>query len=349
MKIVYRWLIGLVVGLVLAVVVAAGIIIASPQGKLKLPVEQTAVFTHDAIATFPAPLHADGNQLVNAQGDAVRLQGIMPVDPAVLHNQNRFNRRYFEELAATGANVIRLPVHPHYWETNPDYLWRYIEPAAAWSGELGMYLIIDWHSIGNPKLGTAPLMPELYNHDWEMTTAFWTAVATHFHDTPHVLFEIFNEPQAIRPNQWQPAATELAAIIRAQNAQQPIIVGGVDYAKDLRWVLENPIPDNNVAYAAHIYPQHNRLTWPLYFGDVAAHYPVLITEWGFMDEVTSENQSDLLSGTAESYGQPLLTYMAEHNIGWTACWYDTIWEPPMLDNGRHPNNFGTFVLEALAN
>lgn len=322
-------------------------IILSDQGKILLPVRQTAIFTHKEMANFPQPLYAEGNQLQDVNGNIVRLRGLMPVDPSVLHGQNRFSRRFFEEMAATGANVIRLPVHPHYWQADPDYLWRYLDQAVAWTGELGMYLIIDWHSIGNVKTGKAPLMPELYSHDWQMTLDFWTAVAQHFHNTPHVLFEIFNEPQGIGPRQWQAAATELVQAIRHQGASQVVIVGGVEYARDLRWALDNPVPDDNIAYAAHIYPLHKAPTWTTYFGQVAEEYPVLITEWGFMAGLSSEKQDFLLNGTDETYGRPFLSYLNEQNIGWIACWYDETWEPPMLAEDGF-TQFGDFVMVQLS-
>ena len=303
---------------------------------------KTALFTHAALADFPTQLQVDGNRLRDSAGRAVLLRGVMPVDPAVLHDQNRFNRRFFEEMAATGANAVRLPVHPHYWQADPDYLWRYLDPAAAWTGELGLYLIIDWHSIGNVQTGRAPLLPELYSHDWPATVAFWTAVARHFRAAPHVLFEVFNEPQGIGADAWRTAAEALVAEIRAQGAAQVAIVGGLDYARDLRWVLDEPLSDGNVAYAAHIYPLHKPATWTHYFGRAAERVPVLVTEWGFMDGVVSERQGGLLYGTAETYGAPLLAYLNERHVGWIACWYDETWEPPMLANDG-VTAFGAFV------
>jgi aryl-phospho-beta-D-glucosidase BglC (GH1 family) len=347
-KRILKW-VGIVAGVL--VVLVAGLlvlIVTSEQGKLNLPVRRTERFEHEALESFPSPLHVEGNELVDAGGEVVRLQGIMPVDPSVLHRQNRFNRRFFEELRATGANVVRLPVHPHYWQEDPDYLWRYIDRAAGWTGELGMYLIIDWHSIGNVQTGTAPLMPELYSHTYEMTADFWEQVATHFQETPHVLFEIFNEPQGISAEAWRDSASELTGIIRAQGAEQPVIVGGLKYARDLSWVLETPVPGENVAYASHIYPSHARPLWGTYFGAVSERHPVLITEWGFMDENASADQP-YLNGDVEGYGQPLMDYLDERGIGWTACWYDDEWAPPIFSpDWEGLTHFGDFALAQLS-
>lgn len=342
-----KWL-GIVLGVLVALIaILIVFVVVSDQGKLNLPVRRTEAFEHDAIDTFPSMLHTEGNELVNAEGESIRLRGLMPIDPAEIHKQNRFNRRFFAEMREMGANVVRLAVHPANWEENPDYLWRYIDQVAGWTGELDMYLIVDWHSIGNVETGAAPLMPELYSHTYEMTVDFWQRTAAHFCDTPHILFEVFNEPQGISAETWQQSANELTAIIREQGAMQPVIVGGVEYARDLSWVLEAPIPDDNVVYASHIYPEHAKMLWNLYFGNVAEAYPVLITEWGFMDENASTDQP-YLNGDAEGYGEPLMAYLDERGIGWTACWYDDGWAPPMFTPGwDEMTNFGTFVVGQL--
>jgi endoglucanase len=341
-----------IIGLTLVVLAVLGValvafVVSSDQGKLKLPVAHKPIFESRATSNFPSTLHSEGNRLVNAQGESVRLRGVMPVDPAKLHTENRFNRRFFEELASTGANVIRIPVHPAYWQDNPDYLWRYLDPSVQWAGELGMYVIIDWHSIGNVETGTAPLMPELYSHTQAMTLDFWKLTAAYFRKTPHVLFEVFNEPQGIRTDRWREKASLLVQTIRAQGASQPVIVGGVDYARSLAWVNEEPVPGDNIVYAAHIYPAHSADMWPAYFGKVAERYPVLITEWGFMDENASAGKS-YLNGSASSFGIPLMDFLDERGIGWVACWYDDDWQPPMwVDGNRNLTHFGEFVLAQL--
>ncbi|MGD1993389.1 MAG: glycoside hydrolase family 5 protein [Anaerolineae bacterium] len=345
---ILKW-IGIVLGALIVLVGGLVVfVVASGQGQLNLPVRHTEAFEHPEVAAFPSMLRAQGNELVNAERETVRLRGLMPIDPSELHSQNRFNRRFFEEMQAQGANVVRLPVHPREWEEDPDYLWRYIDRAVGWAGELDMYLIIDWHSIGNVQTGAAPLMPDLYAHTYEMTADFWRQTAAHFRDTPNVLFEVFNEPQGILAANWHRSATELVGIVRAQGAEQPVIVGGVEYARDLSWVLQTPVEDDNVVYAAHIYPAHAEVMWGTYFGDVSERYPVLVTEWGFMDENASADKA-YLNGNAEEYGRPLMAYLDERGIGWTACWYDDGWDPPMFTPGWDTlTNYGAFVTKELA-
>jgi hypothetical protein len=323
--------------------------ILSDSGKLTLPVEHTPQFDHPNLAAFPPRLQAQGSVWVNSvTGRPVLLRGLMPQDPSRLDNRNRFNRKIFEQMQAAGANVVRIPVHPEEWQRDPDYLWRYLEPSVAWAGELGMYAVIDLHFIGNPVTGAGDQMPNLDSPPMDFALAFWSKVATHFKPAPNVVFEIYNEPANIQPAAWLTAAQQMVAAIRATGANQPILVGGVEYSRDLSWVLADPIEDPNLGYVAHIYPAHSKWSWDHWFGEVAAQHPVLVTEWGFMDENRADGPS-YLAGDAETYGEPLLAYLAERRIGWIACWYDDEWLPQMFaDEFDQPTKYGAWLLGKLA-
>jgi len=298
-------------------------------------------------ASYPSRLKVSGNRLVDASGQTVLLKGLMPPDPSQLNLKGKFNQAFFQELHDTGAKVIRIPVHPERWEQDSDYLWRYLDPLVAWSGEMDMYVILDLHFIGNVASGAGAKMPDLRVSSKEFTLAFWRQVAGYFKDAPHVLFEIFNEPAGISPAEWRQNAQEISSVIRAAGASQPIIVGGVEYSKDLSWVLDKPVAGENIAYAAHIYPAHSNTSWDAWFGEVSQQYPVLVTEWGWMADST-DSETAYLVGSETSYGRPFLDYLKEHQIGWVACWYDDEWLPAMFEKGfTHLTGYGEFVIKNL--
>jgi endoglucanase len=288
--------------------------------------------------------------MVNADGAIVRLKGVMIPDPVKVAGEGRYARNLFEALRATGANAVRIPVHPQHWAQNSDYVRRHLDPAVKWAGDLGMYVILDWHSIGNVRTGYAPQVPELYCHTEAMTVEFWERIAAHFKDAPHVLFEIFNEPQNISAADWRRCANRLTRVIRAQQARQMIIVGGLEYGRELDWVLREPVAGGNVAYASHIFPSHARSGWDHDFGSVAARYPVVITEWGFIDRKQTTRPADAyLSGDVATYGEPLMSYLAERGVGWVACWYDAEWQPAMLlPGGSGQTTWGKFAAQELS-
>jgi aryl-phospho-beta-D-glucosidase BglC (GH1 family) len=332
-------------GLIAALVV---FIVVSPNGKITLPVKHRPAYSHENLAAFPGRLSANGSRLVDPDGEPIFLRGVMPQGPSRLHSRNRFGRRLFDEIAASGANVIRIAVDPESYAGDADYLWRYLDPIVSWAGENGMYAIIDLHYIGNIATGAGEEMIVLEElSPRELSVAFWTQTAAYFKDAPHVIFEIFNEPANIKADAWREHAQELINVIRAQGAEQLIIAGGVEYSRDLSWVLENPLDDGNLAYAAHIYPGHSQALWDFWFGNAAERYPVLLTEWGFM-EPDGDPKHDYLVGNVENYGEPLLAYADERLAGWVACWYDDSWFPPMFAKGmKEPTLPGEYVLARL--
>ena len=97
-------------------------------------------------------LRVAGNRLVDEAGAPVVLRGVSFSDPDRLEQAGQWNRAYFEAAQAWNANVVRFPVHPRAWRARgeEDYL-RLLDQGIAWATDLGMYVIIDWHSIGNHR------------------------------------------------------------------------------------------------------------------------------------------------------------------------------------------------------
>lgn len=333
----------------LSVICAALLLIAPRYGNLSinLPLEHKPAFTVDTSA-YPSQLRAEGNKLVDANGQIVTLRGLMPADPAVLRRKGNFDRPFFDGMADSGANVIRLPVHPERWKRDPDYLWRYLDPAVQWNGENGVYTIIDLHFIGDIGTDRGAQMPDIKIASEDFALEFWLQTASYFKDTPHVIFEIFNEPADISASDWRTKAQALVDAIRSTGAGQLIIVGGTEYSRNLSWVLAEPIKGENIAYAAHIYPAHGRYSWQRWFGDVAEKYPVVMTEWGWMESDPGGKQPYLV-GRQVSYGEPLMEYLDQRGIGWVACWYDDEWKPAMFaPDFEQITPFGEFVLQRLS-
>lgn len=338
---------------VLGVVLGCSVlfIAASRYGNLSflLPVKHQAVFIDKKVAQFPLMLTVRANQIIDEDGKTVILKGVMPPDPTVSNKRGNFNRAFYAGIQETNANVIRIPVHPEEWIKDEDYLWRYLSPIVSWAGELNMYVIIDWHYIGNVATGAGSQMPNINIAPKELTMEFWRLIATYFRDAPNVIFEVFNEPESIGAEEWRSNATEIVQVIRDQKAEQIIIVGGLDFGRDLSWVIENPINAKNIAYATHIYPIHSSDMWQYWFGDVAEKYPVLITEWGFMDE-NRDAAPDYLIGSELTYGHPFTEYLNAREIGWVGCWYDDEWLPNMFtENGKGTTYNGNFILGELNN
>ncbi len=134
------------------------------------------------------------NKFVNEKGEVVVFKGLSIADPDKIEKDGKWGKPHFEVIQSWGVNLVRIPVHPvALRERGIKAYLKLLDDAVQWCGELGMYVIIDWHSIGNLKM-------EIYQHDMYETTKretyhFWKTIARHFKGVSTVAFyEVYNEP-----------------------------------------------------------------------------------------------------------------------------------------------------------
>ncbi|MCL2449736.1 MAG: glycoside hydrolase family 5 protein, partial [Polyangiaceae bacterium] len=137
--------------------------------------------------------------------------------------------------------------------------------------------------------------------------------------------------------------------VRATGANNLVIVGGLDWAYDLRGVSMMPVNGTNILYATHPY-QNKSPDSATAFGFLTATYPVIATEFGD----TSTNQP---SGCSATFDTTVLGYMdgqsgnIPHKMSWTAWAFylaSSCTFPPLLaDSNYTPNAPGMVVQAAL--
>ena len=121
----------------------------------------------------------EGNKFVNESGETMVFHGVNIRDPHNLEDEGHWTKSHFEEAKAWGANVIRLPIHRPSWRTRGEEAYLVLlDQAVEWARELGLYLILDWHSIGNLKM-------EMFQHPMYITsiqesTNFWSTVSLRY-------------------------------------------------------------------------------------------------------------------------------------------------------------------------
>ena len=119
------------------------------------------------------------------------LRGLNTSDPEKLTNQGHWDLTYFETMKSWGANVVRFPVHPSAWRRvgKEKYL-KLLEEGVLLAKSQKMYVIIDWHSIGN--LRTEMYQADGYETTQKETFEFWRTISKHFKGNNTVaFFEIF--------------------------------------------------------------------------------------------------------------------------------------------------------------
>ncbi|HSD65419.1 MAG TPA: glycoside hydrolase family 5 protein [Vicinamibacteria bacterium] len=309
-----------------------------------------------ASAEPPKPgraLRVQGNQFVDAAGKPVVFRGVAVSDPDKLEKAGHWNRRIFEEIKAWGANIVRLPVHPAAWRARGTQAYlALLDQGVAWARETGLYVMVDWHVIGN--LRTELMQAPMYDTTRKETFEFWRQIARRYRDDPVVvLYELFNEPTNYDGTlgrldwaQWKPILEEIVGIVRANDPSSIVVVAGLDWAYELRSVLASPIDAPGVAYASHPYPQKREEPWePKWeadWGHVAARYPVFVSELGF-----DRHGSVPFVGTPR-YGRAVVDYMETRGISWAAWCFDVDWGPTLIEDwGFTPTEQGRLWKAAM--
>jgi aryl-phospho-beta-D-glucosidase BglC (GH1 family) len=90
------------------------------------------------------------NHFVTSEGKICIMKGLNSSDPYKLEQEGQWNKHYFEMIKSWGANCVRIPIHPASWRSlgKENYL-KLLDQGVVWAEEEGLYVILDWHSIGN--------------------------------------------------------------------------------------------------------------------------------------------------------------------------------------------------------
>jgi endoglucanase len=186
-------------------------------------------------------LKVTGTQLVNKNGQPILLRGMS------FGWHNWWPRFYNAETVSWlkkdwGCNVLRAAMG-----VEPDG--GYIK-APAWSkGKIkevidaaikeNIYVIVDWHS---------------HNIRQEEAKQFFTEIATQYGKQPHIIYEIFNEPEQQSWADVKAYSIELIKTIRAIDPDNIILVGSPHWDQDVHLVADDPIQGyNNLMYTLHFY------------------------------------------------------------------------------------------------
>jgi endoglucanase len=230
-------------------------------------------------------------------------------------------------IASWHINTVRLPLNQDCW-LGDDGLPRfgkasgYRAAVRRWVATLhqaGLAVVLDLHWSGPAGVVAdgQRAMPDDRSDD------FWSSVARTFKKDRSVIFDVFNEPYSrydasgalvfdLTWGCWRAGGcaaprtgdrqaldggtftaigmSALVDAIRATGAKQPIMLGGIDYASDLRAWLANRPGDKQVVASFHNYGGHlchNVACWDEVIQPIAAEAPVVTGEFGETDCATS--------------------------------------------------------------
>lgn len=296
-------------------------------------------------------LHVSGAHLSGANGSTVRLRGVnrAGTEFACVQGWGVFDGP--SDAASIGAIVswhadaVRVPLNEDCWlgingvhDAYGGNAYRAaVEGYVARLHQAGLAVILDlhWSAPGSTQATQQMPMP-----DADHAPAFWASVASAFRADHDVLFDLFNEPfpdQAgtalgdawscwlrgcdMRPgygaaDQWHAAGMQsLVDAVRSTGATQPLMLGGVAHANDLRgWLAHRPHdPVGQLVASFHVY-NFNRCAstgcWSQEVAAVAAQVPVVTGEVG---------ENDCAGGFLDSY----LPWADTHGISYLAWTWNT--------------------------
>jgi endoglucanase len=230
-------------------------------------------------------------------------------------------------IASWHINTVRLPLNQDCW-LGEDGLPKFGQAsgyraavrrwvAVLHKADLAVVLDLHWSGPAGVVADGQRAMPDDRSDD------FWSSVARTFKKDRSVIFDVFNEPYSrydtngtlvfdLTWDCWRAGGCaaprtgdrqaldggtfttiglwSLVDTIRATGAKQPIMLGGIDYASDLRAWLANRPNDKQVVASFHNYGGHlchNTSCWDEVIQPIAAETPVVTGEFGETDCQTS--------------------------------------------------------------
>lgn len=186
-------------------------------------------------------LKVEGTRLNDEQGNAVVLRGMS----FGWHNWwPRFYNASVVQWLYTDwkCDVIRaaMGVEPAGgYLQNPGWSKERIKAVVDAAIRENMYVIIDWHS---------------HNINLQEAKEFFTEMAAVYGKNPHVIYEIFNEPDDESWSDVKAYSAEIIAAIRAIDPDNIILVGSPHWDQDVHIVADDPILGfSNIMYTLHFY------------------------------------------------------------------------------------------------
>lgn len=286
-------------------------------------------------------IRVDGNRFVDAAEETRIFRGMSISDPDKIERNGRWSKAHFAAVRSWGADIVRIPVHPVAWRGRGKAgYFELLDQAVRWATELELYVMIDWHSIGNVLSGL--YQHPMYDTTRQETLEFWRSVAFRYRGVPTVAFyEIFNEPTVFHGTlgraewaDWKAFNEEVIDVIFAHDEEVIPLVAGFDWAYDLTPVGEAPIERAGIGYVSHPYPQKVEPPfapkWERDFGFVAERYPLVVTEFGYAAE--GERGAHVPVIADDAYGPAILAYLDGKGASWMAWCFDPDWGPHLISD-----------------
>jgi endoglucanase len=342
----------------------------SRSGRLQAALLIVFLVAFPAVASAAPWIGVRGNHLVDRGGQPVQLRGVnrSGTEYACQQGWGLFDgpntTASIRVMKSWKINSVRLALNETCWLGINGIAPRlggasYRAAIHAYVAKLeraGLYVILNLE-LAAPGEAQATSIPPLADADH--APAFWRSVAAAYKNDHAVLFDLYTEPHDIGWGCWENGCqveaeevgsyraagmTELVAAVRSTGARQPVLLGGVDWSRDLSGWLAHLPPDPAHAEVAsnHTYDFAAcgggcRAT----LAAIARRYPVVSGEIGEGD-------------CQDTYIDPYMDWADRHGISYLAWAWDAGGEwtceggPTLIENyDGTPTPFGAGFREHL--
>ena len=244
----------------------------------------TAVSVSVAESGTPVANHGElslsGTQIVDKNGKPYQLKGVST--HGIAWFPEYINYDSFKTLRDEwGVNCIRLAMYSDEYGGycsggNQTNLQNLVKNGVSYATDLGMYVIIDWHVLGEGD-------PNVHKTE---AIAFFSEMSALYADYDNVIYEICNEPNGgVTWSSVKTYAEEVIPVIKANNPDAIIIVGTPTWSQDVDKAAADPITGySNIMYALHFYADtHKGDLRTRMVNALSSGLPIFVSEFGICD------------------------------------------------------------------
>ena len=137
-------------------------------------------------------------------------------------------------------SVFRAAMGTGVAVSNPQFRPTQVEQIVQNAIELGVYVIVDWHT-------------EDAVNQQDASVRFFTALASKYGAYPNVIWETYNEPTRQPWSQIKTYHEAVVAAIRAVDPDNLIVLGTPVWSQNVDEAAQDPVAGSNLLYTLHPY------------------------------------------------------------------------------------------------
>lgn len=246
-------------------------------------------------------LSVKGTQLVDEKGAPVVLHGMS----FGWHNlwPRFYNKNAVHELVTQWkSTVVRasmgIQLNDSGYLKSPGYSEKLMRRVIEACIRENVYVIVDWHD---------------HNIHEKEAVDFFSRLASDYGNNPHVIWEIFNEPDYETWPEVKAYSEKVIAAIRKHDPDNIILVGSPKWDQDILLPAADPIKGyENLMYTMHFYAgTHKKWLRDRTDEAIKAGLPIFVSECAGM-EATGDGPLDEVEWDA------YVRWMDERGISWVA-------------------------------